>query len=90
MNGQVEILLVESNPSDAGLALRALKKHNLAHNVAVARRVQPPEDRKWSEGDPTRFETSQGGRLESPSPKTFPRTKNWRRAPKEKMARGFP
>lgn len=31
----VEILLVEDNPNDAELALRALKKHNLANNVAV-------------------------------------------------------
>ena len=35
MNGQVEILLVEDNPNDAELALRALKKNNLANNVAV-------------------------------------------------------
>ena len=31
----VEILLVEDNPNDAELALRALKKHNLANHVAV-------------------------------------------------------
>ena len=30
---EVEILLVEDNPSDAELTLRALKKHNLANNV---------------------------------------------------------
>jgi len=35
MNNEVEILLVEDNPNDAELALRALKKHNLANNVAV-------------------------------------------------------
>jgi CheY-like chemotaxis protein len=33
MNNAVEILLVEDNPSDAELALRALKKNNLANNV---------------------------------------------------------
>jgi two-component system response regulator len=33
MNHEVEILLVEDNPSDAELALRALKKNNLANNV---------------------------------------------------------
>jgi CheY-like chemotaxis protein len=33
MNNEVEILLVEDNPSDAELALRALKKNNLANNV---------------------------------------------------------
>ena len=30
---QVEILLVEDNPDDAGLAIHALKKHNLANNL---------------------------------------------------------
>jgi two-component system response regulator len=34
-NNQVEILIVEDNPNDAELALRALKKHNLANHVAV-------------------------------------------------------
>jgi two-component system, response regulator len=29
----VEILLVEDNPQDAEMAIRALKKHNLANNV---------------------------------------------------------
>lgn len=33
MNQEVEILLVEDNPNDAELALRALKKNNLANNV---------------------------------------------------------
>jgi two-component system response regulator len=32
---EVEILLVVDNPNDAELALRALKKHNLANHVAV-------------------------------------------------------
>jgi CheY-like chemotaxis protein len=32
---EVEILLVEDNSNDAELALRALKKHNLANHVAV-------------------------------------------------------
>jgi len=31
----VEILLVEDNPSDAELALYALKQHNLANNIQV-------------------------------------------------------
>ena len=33
----VEILLVEDNPNDVELTLRALKKHNLANNVMVVR-----------------------------------------------------
>ncbi len=32
---EVEILLVEDNPHDAEMAMRALKKHNLANNVLV-------------------------------------------------------
>jgi two-component system response regulator len=33
MNNEIEILLVEDNPNDAELALRALKENNLANNV---------------------------------------------------------
>jgi CheY-like chemotaxis protein len=33
MNKEVEILLVEDNPNDVELTLRALKKNNLANNV---------------------------------------------------------
>jgi two-component system, response regulator len=33
MHDQVEILLVEDNPDDAGLTIHALKKHNLANNL---------------------------------------------------------
>lgn len=33
----VEILLVEDNPQDADLTLRALRRHNLANSVHVAR-----------------------------------------------------
>ncbi len=33
----VEILLVEDNPHDVELTLRALKKHNLANHVHIAR-----------------------------------------------------
>ena len=35
--GAVEILLVEDNPRDAELALRALKRHNLANHVVWVR-----------------------------------------------------
>ncbi len=34
---QVEILLVEDNPDDADLTLRALTRHNLTNRVLVAR-----------------------------------------------------
>ncbi len=33
MDAVIEILLVEDNPDDAGLAIHALKKHNLANNL---------------------------------------------------------
>lgn len=33
MNDEVEILLVEDNPDDADLAIRALKKNNVANNI---------------------------------------------------------
>jgi len=33
----VEILLVEDNPADAELTLRALKKHNLANRVHLVK-----------------------------------------------------
>ncbi|HET9486434.1 MAG TPA: response regulator [Chryseosolibacter sp.] len=33
MNDPVEILLIEDNPDDAGLAIHALKKSNLANNL---------------------------------------------------------
>jgi two-component system response regulator len=33
IHNAVEILLVEDNPDDAGLAIHALKKHNLANNL---------------------------------------------------------
>jgi CheY-like chemotaxis protein len=33
MNSAVEILLVEDNPDDADLVIRALKKHNLGNNI---------------------------------------------------------
>jgi CheY-like chemotaxis protein len=35
-NNEVEILIVEDNPNDAELALRALKKNNLSNHVVVA------------------------------------------------------
>ena len=37
LSNEVEILLVEDNPSDLEVALRALKEQNLCNNVHVAR-----------------------------------------------------
>jgi two-component system response regulator len=33
IHNAVEVLLIEDNPDDAGLTIRALKKHNLANNL---------------------------------------------------------
>ncbi len=33
MNNTVDIILIEDNPDDAGLTIRALKKYNLANNL---------------------------------------------------------
>jgi len=32
---EIELLLIEDNPNDAELALRALKKHHIANNIVV-------------------------------------------------------
>ena len=40
----VEILIVEDNPDDLELALHALKKHNLANNIHIARDGQEALD----------------------------------------------
>ena len=37
LSNEVEILLVEDNPSDLEIALRALREHHLCNNVQVAR-----------------------------------------------------
>lgn len=46
----VEILLVEDNPHDVELTLRALKKHNLANNVHVVRDGQEALDYIFATG----------------------------------------
>ena len=46
----VEILLVEDNPHDVELTLRALKKHNLANNVHEARDGQEALDYIYATG----------------------------------------
>jgi two-component system, response regulator len=51
MNGEVpEILLVEDNPYDAELTMRALKKHNLANRVVQARDGVEALDFLFAEG----------------------------------------
>ncbi len=37
-----KILLVEDNPDDEALTLRALKKHNIANQVVVVRNTRVP------------------------------------------------
>lgn len=47
----VEILLVEDNPRDVDLTIRALRKHNLANNVHIARDGQEALDYLFAEGE---------------------------------------
>lgn len=46
----VDILLVEDNPNDVELTLRALKRHNLANRVVVARDGAEALDLIFAEG----------------------------------------
>ena len=46
----VEILLVEDNPRDAELAIRALRKHNLANNLVHVKDGQEALDWLFAEG----------------------------------------
>lgn len=45
------LLLVEDNPDDEALTLRALKKHNLANEIVVARDGQEALDYLFAQGD---------------------------------------
>lgn len=47
----LEILLVEDNPRDVDLTLRAMKKHHLANRVHVARDGQEALDFLFGEGE---------------------------------------
>ncbi len=47
---EIEILLVEDNPRDADLALRALRKHNLANRLHLVRDGQEALDFLFAEG----------------------------------------
>jgi len=50
-NNAVEILLVEDNPRDVDLTLRALKKRNLANKVQVVRDGQEALDFIFAQGE---------------------------------------
>ena len=59
---EVEILIVEDNPNDAEMALRALKKNNLANNVLLVNDGEMALDFIFAKG---KF----AGREEAPRPK---------------------
>lgn len=48
---EVELLLVEDNPSDIELTLRSLKKHNLANNLHIVRDGEEALDFLFSKGE---------------------------------------
>ena len=50
-NDDVQILMVEDNPTDAELALRAFKKHNLANKVHWVKDGEEALDFIFSRGD---------------------------------------
>ncbi|HHJ37972.1 MAG: two-component system response regulator [Methylothermaceae bacteria B42] len=52
------ILLVEDNPDDEALTLRALRKHNLANKIIVARDGQEALDYLFGEGAYSNRDTS--------------------------------
>lgn len=51
MKNEVEILLVEDNPDDAGLTIRALKKQNLANNLVHLKDGAEALDFLFGQGD---------------------------------------
>jgi two-component system response regulator len=53
------LLLVEDNPDDEALTLRALNKHNLANKVVVTRDGQEALDYLFGEGEYSGRDTSQ-------------------------------
>lgn len=58
MDKQAIILLVEDNPDDEALTLRALKKNNILNEVVVARDGAAALDYLFSEGDHAERDTS--------------------------------
>jgi tRNA1(Val) A37 N6-methylase TrmN6 len=73
----IEILLVEDNPRDAEMALRALRKQNLANKVHVAKDGAEALDSS-SPGAPTRTETRTTYRRWCSSISSSPRSAAWR------------
>ncbi len=59
----VEILLVEDNPNDAELALRALKKNNLANHVAVVTDGEEALDFVFARGKYVHRKVEEGPRI---------------------------
>lgn len=55
---QKTLLLVEDNPDDEALTVRALKKHNLANEIVVARDGQEALDYLFGEGSHSGRDTS--------------------------------
>ncbi len=53
------VLLVEDNPDDEALTLRALRKHNLANEIVVARDGQQALDYMFGEGEYANRDCSQ-------------------------------
>jgi len=62
-NNAVEILLVEDNPRDVDLTLRALRKRNLANHVQVVRDGQEALDFIFAEGEYTGRDMNQRPKL---------------------------
>ncbi len=56
---QKTLLLVEDNPDDEALTLRALRKYNLANEIVVARDGQEALDYLFGEGEYSGRDTSQ-------------------------------
>jgi two-component system, response regulator len=60
---QVEILLVEDNPADAEMTLRALRRHNLANKVHWVKDGQEALDFMFRNGDYASRDASLGPKL---------------------------
>ena len=64
MNAEVlNVLLIEDNPDDAELTIRALKKHNLANGVHLVKDGQEALDFIFAEGDYTDREVTNGPKV---------------------------